>query len=116
MTVGWVILALLVVVVVARAMRSADAARRARTPRPGEDLQRVEQYELAPSDWVTVLTVRQAEAVVAKGLLDTAGIDAFLDYAQDLPRPYGPPPSPVMRVRVPPDDAEQARALLGSLD
>jgi hypothetical protein len=112
MAVFWVVVAAVVVVVVARAMGRSGQPRAPRPPRPGEDLERVEAYGMAPSDWVVAMAGSREEAAVAKSVLDASGIPAVVEGT--LPGiQTRMATSSVQRVRVPPDAIEQAREVLG---
>jgi hypothetical protein len=111
MALGWLVLAVVVVAVLSRAMRSADAARRARAARPGEDVPRP-AVPLTNDDLVDLGEYDHEEAEVIYGLLDSNGIPALLKVPRGgMGTAYRGVPRR-QRLLVAADRADEARALL----
>lgn len=111
MTILWLVVGLGAVLIAAKAMRNAGQAKKAHAPRPGEGMDRVESYGPPPGDWVSVHAGAREEMLVAQGLLDANGIPARIEGALpgvETRLAY----STAARLRVPPERAEEAAALL----
>jgi hypothetical protein len=109
MTPVLVVVGIIVVVAFVVMQRRNERGPRRPEPKPGEGMDR---HDIPPDGMVPIDVMASEEAVVARGLLEAAGIPVAVSGLRTaLPAAYRSPPR-AMRLYVDPERLDEARALL----